>query len=214
MKKSSAAYLSGRSPGSDQRHSRRMFWGIATPVLAMLPQFNLTSLVQPVAASDHVSLLALHALTGMALLVGLLVFPLRQGPDLPACPVNVSTRFWAFVFDVMAWSIIVSPIMIAIALIMPDANAGGVQTLMLIAILSLVLRSVRAVATGQASFGQRIMSYRSMAPKAPIRAGILNTLLALLAYAGAVFTLLLAITPRAQPAWWNRVSGVEAITTD
>ncbi|WP_203292033.1 hypothetical protein [Maricaulis parjimensis] len=214
MKKSSPAYLSGRTPGSEQRHSRRMFWGIATPVSAMLPQFIQTGMFRASATSDPVTLLTFHALIGIAFLTGLLVYPLQQGPDLPATPVNVTTRFWAFVFDMMAWSILVTPVVIAIALLLPDPSATGVQALMPILMLSLVVRSVRSVTTGQASFGQRIMSYRTIARKNPIRTGIVNTVLAMLAHAGAFFTLLLAITPKAQPAWWNRVSGVEAISTD
>ncbi len=80
--------------------------------------------------------------------------------------------------------------------------------------VSFVARSIRAVATGRPSFGQRVMSYRSVALKSPMKSGFLNTVFGAIAYAFAPVTLLQIRKTDAQPAWWNRASDVKAISTD
>lgn len=80
--------------------------------------------------------------------------------------------------------------------------------------LSLLLLSLRSTTIGSQTFGQRIMGYQSVPASNPLPSALVNSMLGLVALCAWPVSLMLATGSRPQPAWWNRISGVQAVGTD
>lgn len=226
-------YLHGEPQSAPRRTASRTIWLVVVATLYFVVLFAGIVEGSSTETTDCSSSACMKSITwsplrtglGIGVLLGLVFLGPRSGRVVSSQPVAVSARFWAFMLDGMMLVLILTPAFDLFVILAEGFRTGSFSTVVqpepdqynylgATFALSLLLLSLRSTTIGSQTFGQRIMGYQSVPASNPLPSALVNSMLGLVALCAWPVSLMLATGSRPQPAWWNRISGVQAVGTD